>query len=93
MTIDQTEFVLLVQRTFDRCFDEGDVSDSFFGQIFRAAAHDDDIEIARLTAEMVVHLALVGNDVEPLAKIWMHHFGAMFPTETRVPLTANELFP
>lgn len=77
MRNDQTDLVLSVQKRFDSVA-EPEISNRVFQQIYQASVKDDDIEVARITAKMLLGLAALGEPITDDAKKWCEHFGPMF---------------
>jgi hypothetical protein len=74
----QIDFVLQIECLFDET-DEGRLGDDYLAQIFRATAANDDLEVARLCAMML--LALMQRTkilIVPLSQKWCELFGPMF---------------
>jgi hypothetical protein len=78
LTDTQIDFVLQIECLFDET-DEGRLGDDYLAQIFRATAANDDLEVARLCAMML--LALMQRRrvlLVPLAQKWCELFDSMF---------------
>jgi hypothetical protein len=79
MTETQIDFCLLVENAFDLIADP-DVADGFLEQIVSALIGDDDMEVARISAMMILELEFAHRDrpTGDLAAKWCELFEPMF---------------
>jgi hypothetical protein len=77
LTDTQIDFVHKVEKRFDE-FDTAELSNSFFVQIFKAIALEDDMEVARICGMMILELAQKEFPIADLAEQWTELFGPMF---------------
>lgn len=75
MTDAQIDFVLEVQRAYDQAFPLNDI---FEEQMFVAVANDRDIEVAKLTAYMLIELWQAGRCFTVHCAQWVRLFEPLY---------------